>query len=133
MIFMLRKEDCSRSIHDLVHISLPNCLADCLTKASANADNLITVVKTGRLLGFDIHPDFKALMEHKAFSTLYARRIRKNVCIPMMTQHAAQVRKTSDREAGQSQRDRPQRDQGVTSDATAVPHHRIYVSSGAGA
>ena len=42
MISMLRKEACSRSIHDLGHISTQNCLADCLTKTSAKADNLIT-------------------------------------------------------------------------------------------
>ena len=50
MIFMLRKEACSGSIHDLGHISTQSCLADCLTKSSAKADNLITGVKTGRLL-----------------------------------------------------------------------------------
>ena len=66
MIFMLRKEACSGSIHDLAHIRAPNCLTDCLTKASGKADNLITAVKTGRLLDVDIHPDFRALMD-KAF------------------------------------------------------------------
>ena len=50
MISMLRKEACSGSIHDLAHIPTQNCLADCLTKASAKEDNLITAVKTGRLL-----------------------------------------------------------------------------------
>ena len=35
MIFMLRKETCSGSIHDLARISTQNYLADCLTKASA--------------------------------------------------------------------------------------------------
>ena len=34
-------------------------------KASAKADDLITAVKTGRLLDVDIHPDFRTLMEHK--------------------------------------------------------------------
>ena len=33
--------------HDLAHIPTQNCLADCLTKSSAKADNL-TVVKTLR-------------------------------------------------------------------------------------
>ena len=47
MISMLRKEACARSIHDLAHNSTQNCLADCLTNSSSNADNLITVVKTG--------------------------------------------------------------------------------------
>ena len=47
MISMLTKEACSGSIHDLGHIPTQNCLADCLTKASAKADNLITAVKSG--------------------------------------------------------------------------------------
>ena len=34
-ISMLRKEAFSGSIHDLAHIPSQNCLADCLTKASA--------------------------------------------------------------------------------------------------
>ena len=42
MISMLRKEACSGSIHDLALITTQNCLADCPTKASAKADNLIT-------------------------------------------------------------------------------------------
>ena len=58
MISTLRKEACPGSIHDLAHIRTQNCLADCLTKAPATADNLITAVKTGRLLDVDIHPDF---------------------------------------------------------------------------
>ena len=47
MISMLRKEACSGSIHDLAHISTQNCLAGCLTKSSAKANNLITPVKQG--------------------------------------------------------------------------------------
>ena len=58
MISMLRREACSGSIHDLAHIPTPNRLADCLTKASAKADNLIKVVQTGKLLDVDILPDF---------------------------------------------------------------------------
>ena len=46
MISMLRKEACSGSIHDLAHISTQNCFLDCLAKASAKADNLITAVQT---------------------------------------------------------------------------------------
>ena len=67
MISMLRKEARSGSIHDLAHLSTQNCLADCLTKPSAKADNLITAVKTGRSLDVDTHPIFGTLMEHKAF------------------------------------------------------------------
>ena len=51
MISMLRKEACSGSIHDLAHSPTQNCMAECLTKASAKADNLIATVKTGKLLG----------------------------------------------------------------------------------
>ena len=58
MISMLRKEACSGNIHDLAHIPTQNCLADCLTKASAKADNLITAVQTGKLLDVDIHRYF---------------------------------------------------------------------------
>ena len=73
MISMLRKEACSGSTHDLAHIRTQNCLADCLTKASAKADNLITAVKTGRWLDVDIHPNFTTLMEHKAFLSPWCR------------------------------------------------------------
>ena len=66
MISMLRKEACSGSIHDLALIPTENC-SNCLTKTSAKADNLITAVKTGRLLDVDIHPNFRTLMEPKAF------------------------------------------------------------------
>ena len=69
MISMLRKEACSGNIHDLAHIPTQHCLADCLSKASAKADNLISARKTVRLLDVDIHPDFRTLMEHKALST----------------------------------------------------------------
>ena len=36
-------------------------------------DNLITAVKTGKLLDVDIHPDFRTLMEHKAFLSTWCR------------------------------------------------------------
>ena len=49
----LRREACSGRIHDFAHIPTPNCLADCLTKASAKADNLMTAVNTGNLLDVD--------------------------------------------------------------------------------
>ena len=67
MISMLRKEACSGSIHDVAHIPTQNCLADCLTNASAKADILITAVTSGKVLEVDIHPDFRTIMEHKAF------------------------------------------------------------------
>ena len=46
MIPMLRKETCPGSTCYLAHISTQNGSADCLTKASAKADNLFTAVKT---------------------------------------------------------------------------------------
>ena len=73
MIYMLRKEACSRSTHDLAHIPTQNCLADCLTKSSAKADNLITAAKTGRLFNVDFHLNFRTLMEHKAFLSTWCR------------------------------------------------------------
>ena len=50
-----------------------DCLADCLTKASAKADNLITVVQTGKLLDVEIRPDVRTLMEHKAFLSTWCK------------------------------------------------------------
>ena len=73
MISMFRKEACSGSIHDLVHIPTKNCLADCLTKASAKADNLNTAVQTGNLLDVDIHPAFGSLLEHKALLSTWCK------------------------------------------------------------
>ena len=73
MISMLRKDPCSGSLHDLAHIPTQDCWADCLTKASTKADNLITTVKTGRLLDVDIHPNFRTLMGHKAFLSTWCR------------------------------------------------------------
>ena len=73
MISVLREEACSGSIHDLAHIPTLNCLADYLTKASAKAVNLITAVKKGRLRDVDIHPNFRTLMEHKAFLSTWCR------------------------------------------------------------
>ena len=58
MIFIFRREACSGSMHELAHIPTLNSLADCLTKASAKADILITAVKTGRHLDVDIHHVF---------------------------------------------------------------------------
>ena len=51
------------------------CFADCLTKASAKADNLITAVNTRKLLDVDIHPHSRTLMEHKAFLSTWCENI----------------------------------------------------------
>ena len=73
MTTMLRKEACAGSSHDLAHISTQNCLADCLTKSSAKAGNLITAVKTVRILEVDVRPNFRTLMEHKDFLCTWCR------------------------------------------------------------
>ena len=75
MISKLRKEACSGSIHDLAHIPTQNCLAECLSKASAKADNLITAVQTGNLSDVDIHPYFRTHLEHKAFLSTWCKTL----------------------------------------------------------
>ena len=85
MVSMLRKEACSGSIHDLAHIPTQNCLADCLTKASAKADSLITVVQTGNLLDVDIHLDFRTMMERKASLSTFTH-MRKRSLLPEHSQ-----------------------------------------------
>ena len=67
MIQMLRKQACSGSIADLSHIRTQWCLADCLTKKSANPQNLIDAVRSGTLKEVDSHPPFRSLLEHKAY------------------------------------------------------------------
>ena len=54
----------------LLHAPTKNCSADCLTKTSVKAD---TAVQTGNLLDVDIHPDFRTLMEHKAFLSTWCK------------------------------------------------------------
>ena len=70
MIQMLRHESLSGGIHDLAHVVSVDCLADCLTKASAKADYLIRAVNEGVLPNVDKHPPFRKLMEgrHKAYT-----------------------------------------------------------------
>ena len=67
MIQMLRKEACSGSVADLSHIRTQWCLADCLTKKSANPQNLFDAVRQGVLKEVDAHPPFRSLLEHKAY------------------------------------------------------------------
>ena len=67
MIQMLRKEACSGSIADLSHIRTQWCLADCLTKKSANPQALIDAVRQGILEEVNAHPPFRTLVEHKAY------------------------------------------------------------------
>jgi hypothetical protein len=67
MIQILRKEACSASIVDLSHIRTQWCLADCLTKKSANPQNLIDAVRQGFLKEVDAHPPLRSLLKHKAY------------------------------------------------------------------
>ena len=67
MIEMLRKEACSGSIADLSHIRTQWCLADCISKKSANPQNLIDAVRSGILKEVDPHPPFRSLLENKAY------------------------------------------------------------------
>ena len=67
MIRMLGKEACSGSIADLSHIRTQWCLADCLTKKSANRQNLIDAVRSGIFQEVDSYPPFRSLLEHKAY------------------------------------------------------------------
>ena len=69
MVNQLRHEACSGSIHDLAHVVSADCLADCLTKSSADNKPLIQSVETGTLPNVDKHPPFRELMQnkHKAY------------------------------------------------------------------
>ena len=73
MINQLRTESCSGSIDDLAHVVSADCLADCLTKASAKPNALIKAVETGNILNVDKHPSFRELMKskHKAYAVEY--------------------------------------------------------------
>ena len=68
LIQMLRKESNSGSLDDLAHVSSKYCLADALTKHSAQPDELIKALETGNLPETDIHPPFRELLQHKAFT-----------------------------------------------------------------
>ena len=72
MINQLRHEVCSGAIQDLAHVVSNDCLADCLTKASANPESLIKAVNTGILPNVDKHQPFRELIQnrHKAYWAL---------------------------------------------------------------
>ena len=69
MINQLRHEACSGAINDLAHVISDDCMADCLTKASAKPNALIKAVESGIILNVDKHPPFRELMKtkHKAY------------------------------------------------------------------
>ena len=66
MIKTLRKEALSGPIAGLSHIRTQWCLADCLTKKSANPQALKDAVRQGILKVVDAHAPFRALVEQKA-------------------------------------------------------------------
>ena len=65
-------ESNSGAMDDLAHVASEDCLADCLTKASAKDDALIRAVSSGVLPKVDKNPPFRELManKHKAYMTL---------------------------------------------------------------
>ena len=67
LIQMLRKESNSGQMHNLAHVRSEYCLADCLTKSSAKADELIKSIMTGILPNVDMHPPFRTMIQNKAF------------------------------------------------------------------
>ena len=56
MIQMLRKEACSGAIPELLHVRTERCLADYLTKTSANSKNLVDSVISGNIKGSHYQP-----------------------------------------------------------------------------
>jgi len=90
MIQMLRRESCSGNIDDLSHVRTEHCLSDCLTKHSAKPDNLLTAVETGVLPAVDTHPNFRELLNHKAFTLSWvAEHIHTE--LPILTFFALQL------------------------------------------
>ena len=71
MINQLRTEALSGQIDDLAHVISVDCMADCLTKASAKADYLLKAINTGVLPNVDKHPPFRELVKgkHQAYET----------------------------------------------------------------
>ena len=78
LIQMLRKESNSGSLDDLAHVSSKYCLADALTKHSAQPDELIKALETGNLPETDIHAPFRELLQHKAFTVRWIINNLKN-------------------------------------------------------
>ena len=79
IIQMLWKEACSGSIADSSHFRTQWCLADCLTKKSADPHNLMDAVRNGILKKVDAHPPFRSLLEHKAYLRSWLPTVRSPV------------------------------------------------------
>ena len=87
MINQLRTEALSGQIDDLAHVISVDCLADCLTKASADMKYLLKAVNIGFLPNVDKHPPFRDLMKgrHKAYESV-AHWVCENLeCAPEVT------------------------------------------------
>lgn len=69
LIQMLRHESNTGQLDDLSHVVSEFCLADALTKHTAKPDQLIHSIETGILEKIDMHPPFRTLLKHKAFTT----------------------------------------------------------------
>ena len=93
MINQLRHEACSGSIDDLAHVVSQDCLADCLTKASAKSDFLVKAVDTSYLPNVDKHPPFRELMKnrHKAYSTFQDSWNCTELLVSWMVKHIENV------------------------------------------
>ena len=66
MISMLRKEACSGNIHDFAHIPTQNCLGRLFDEGISKGRQLDHSGEKWEI-HVDIHPNFRTLMEHKAF------------------------------------------------------------------
>ena len=69
MIQQLRKQAVSGDIDDLGHVATQWQLADCLTKASVKPDVIIQSADSGILPNVDASPEFRRLLQHKAYLT----------------------------------------------------------------
>ena len=67
MVQQLRKQATPGDIDDLGHVVTQWQLADCLTKSSINPDLIIQAAETGILPYVDASPEFRRLLQHKAY------------------------------------------------------------------
>ena len=75
LIQMLRKESNSGQMHDLSHVRSEYCLADCLTKHSAQADVLIEAINTGYLLQVECHPPSFIVQDNDQIKSIFSRMV----------------------------------------------------------
>ena len=92
MINQLRHEACSGAIDDLAHVVSDDCMADCLTKASAKPNALIKTVETGNILNVDKHPPFRELMKSKHKAYVIENEDRNDLFIAWIVRNVKNVR-----------------------------------------